>query len=284
MNRSISVLVAVGCANGVLAQAPTLEGRDKLANLLAPTANWRSEPDFGRRVELAGRALLGTPYVGWTLERNPKQEFLFHTLTGLDCVTFVETAMAMARIGKNPRPTEASFMRAIQAIRYRNGVINGYLSRLHYTTDWVEDQAKRGLLQDITRDLRGAQPHALKLSFMSSNPQLYPALRENPSLLPELRKIEEEISKRPTWFLPSAAVAEAESKLQAGDVVAFVTNTPGLDTSHVGLIAVDRNGTRRLLHASSDRKAVVLEGRLSEYMTGKSKMIGIMVARPLEGR
>lgn len=283
MNRILSLGLLLISA-GAFAQNPTLVGESKFSNLFSASSDWRTEADFGRRVEQAGRALIGTPYVGWTLERDPKREFVFHTLEGLDCVTFVESAMAMARIAPNPRPTPNAFLRAIQQIRYRDGRVEGYLSRLHYTSDWMDDQVKRGLLQDVTASLPGAMPLQLNLGFMSSNPNLYPALRENPSLLPRLRELEKEISGRPRSFVPAAGVAAIESLLQPGDVVGFTTSVAGLDTSHVGLIAVDRNKTRRLLHASSDKKAVVLDVRLSEYMAGKSKMTGLFVVRPLLAR
>lgn len=69
--------------------------------------------------------------------------------------------------------------------------------------------------------------------------------------------------------------------IQSGDLVAFVTSNPHLDFLHTGMLV--RQGNRiRLLHASQDKKQVVLsEESLQAYLKSHPKFIGICVFRPI---
>lgn len=267
-------------ASAAWAAQPNFVGDQEFRALFAPNATWRSEKDFGRRVEAAGRALIGTPYVGGTLEQNPRREFPFVTLLGLDCVTLVETAIGMARIAPRRAVSGITLVREVERMRYRDGVASDYLSRLHYTSDWFAENQRRGLMTDVAAGWAEAVPTQFAVGFMSANAERYPALKENPAFVPRMRAHEERINRLTFNVVPVPKVAAIESKLQPGDVVMLVTNKKGLDTSHVGLVAVDRNGTRRLLHASSTRKQVILDVRLSDYLKGSPSTTGIMIGRP----
>ena len=240
----------------------------------AAKAKTYSQP-MGKRMEFFARKLIDTPYVGATLDQNPTDERCVVILSGLDCVTFMETVFALAR---TPEPTEDKLRAAVTTTRYWGGKVDGYLSRLHYTTDWFYDNARKGTITDLSATLPGAIPFVRKVGYMSAHPDRYPALKANPSLLPKLREQEMNNNARPKLYIPVAALPKAEKLLRTGDIVGLVGGVEGIDISHVGLIIVE-NSVPHFVHASSVRKLVTFDKRLSDYLSG-SKTEGIIVARP----
>jgi cell wall-associated NlpC family hydrolase len=243
----------------------------------ADAANVYSQP-IGNRMEFFARKFLGTPYVGFTLDQNPKEERCTVLVTGLDCVTFMETVLNLAR---TKRPTESSLNKSVAFTRYWNGRVNGYLSRLHYTSDWIFDNDRKKTVIDFSKSLPGAERFTKQVGYMSANPEKYPALKENINLLPRLEKQEKESNQRTKWFVPLASIPEAEKQLQTGDIIALCGGPRGIDCSHVGLIIVE-NGVPHFVHASSTKKQVTFDERLSEFLSGSTSTIGVMVARPVE--
>lgn len=65
-------------------------------------------------------------------------------LTGLDCVTFFENVLDMARIFRQGKYEFDDLLAAVTHTRYRGGKLDGYLSRLHYTADWIHDNVAKG--------------------------------------------------------------------------------------------------------------------------------------------
>lgn len=228
-----------------------------------------------------GVAFLGTPYVGSTLELYDDRETCCVNLKGLDCVTFYEVSLCFTRMLRDGGGTPPDLVREIQLVRYRGGKLEGYLSRLHYTSDWIEDNAAKGVVDNLTPKLPGAVHMDKRFDFMSTHPQAYRQLKANPSLVPRMAEIEEQISARKPWYVPNDLVASIEPLLRTGDIVGIATNAAGLDCSHTGLVYVDEAGVRRFLNASSVRDQVVLGERLSEYAVKNKKNLGVMIARPL---
>jgi hypothetical protein len=89
---------------------------------------------LGEVVGSIGRMFLETPYVAHTLEVEGPERLVVH-LGGLDCLTFVESTLALARCVRRGRTTMDDFRAELQQLRYRDGRIDGYPSRLHYFTD-----------------------------------------------------------------------------------------------------------------------------------------------------
>jgi len=224
-----------------------------------------SERNLPARMEFFARQLIGVPYVGGTLDQRPTQEACTVTLDGLDCVTFAETVLALAHMNWNDEPTPEKLLGLVERTRYRGGRVEGYLSRLHYTSDWFADNAARGTWTNITASLPGAVPFVNRLFFMSKNAQRYSALAADSSLLPALREIERRLTSSERWLVPEADAASAEAGLRTGDIVALTDTRPGLDYAHVGLIVVV-GAERRFVHASSGAKKVVLDRRLSKIL------------------
>ncbi|MEI7575854.1 MAG: N-acetylmuramoyl-L-alanine amidase-like domain-containing protein [Armatimonadota bacterium] len=230
---------------------------------------------IGKRMEFFARKFLGTPYVGATLDQTPNEEKCTVLLSGLDCVTFVETVFALAR---TPDPTDEKLRVAVTKTRYWGGRVDGYLSRLHYTTDWFFDNSRKGTITDLSAKLPGSVPMTRKVSYMSVHPDRYAALSANPDLLPRLRKLEAESNARKKWYIPVSALPNAEKQLRTGDIIGLVGGVKGIDITHVGLIVVEK-GVPHFVHASSTKHKVTFDKRLSEYLSG-SKTEGIIVARP----
>jgi hypothetical protein len=118
---------------------------------------------------------------------------------------------------------------------------------------------------------------------MSTHPDRYAALRSHPTRVNLLRVKEAEISARTGYaLLPTAAIPSAASHLRDGDIVCFVTNVPGLDISHVGIIC-RRGCTVTFVHASSSAGRVIVEPTsLHAYAARNPRTIGIMVVRPVD--
>lgn len=224
-----------------------------------------------------GNDFKGTPYVGKTLDII-NEENLVVNLRELDCTTFVENCLAIARTIKKGKPTFESFTNELEKIRYRNGQLNGYVSRLHYFGEWITDNAAKSIVEDITLKLGGLKCPVI-LNFMSTHPDLYPQLTANPVLINEIKQIEIQVSATPFSFIPKEKIAAYEDEILDGDIVALVTKIPGLDVSHVGIL-FKKDGRVFLLHASlSGGKVETTKVPLADYLKDSKNTTGIFIVR-----
>lgn len=241
--------------------------------------NWKTKK-IGEVVTEVAKCFLGRPYEGGTLEVNGENEEIVVNLIEFDCVTLMESSLAFARMLKKGLATMNDFARELEFIRYRKGKLVDYTSRLHYTSDWITDNESKGVVSDISKSLGGI-PIQFNVFFMSENSELYPVLRKVPKMIAEIEVYEEHIRKRTYHYIPKEQFSNIENKVQTGDIVAIVTNKPGLDFSHVGLIVAENN-TVKLLHASSSQKKVVLDSSLQNYLASNTTATGVCILRPLE--
>lgn len=244
--------------------------------------NWKELP-IGERTAKVGMALLGTPYKNFTLELDDRIETPCANFKGMDCWTFFEISLATARALKiSDSPTRAQFLKLIEIDRYRGGKCDGtFASRLHHLEDWLQDNQRRGLVEDITPTLPGAKKLYRTMNYMGGKgSRNFRQLRANPSLVPKLAKVESDLSRNGIWYVPKASVPAAEKKIRDGDIICIVTTWHGDYTSHVGLAYRDKKGTLRFLHASKNAREVILDSRLSDYLNRFSMHAGIMVGRP----
>lgn len=235
-----------------------------------------SSMSIGELTAEIGKEFLGIPYVGGTLEVSDK-EICVLNLSELDCVTFYENALAFARIIKKKTFTETDFRNELTLMRYRDGKIGGYVSRLHYTSDWIRNNIEKGIISDITPNFSYLKKVG-DVGFMSENPKYYKQLKNNPKLVKKVASIEAELNADKRVYVPKKHVKEIESELQSGDIIAIATSIKGLDYSHTGMI-VKEGKKARFLHASSKEKKVILDGRISDYLSGNKKALGISVVR-----
>lgn len=234
---------------------------------------------MGQLITESALFFLGTPYVASTLEKEP--EGLVANLHEMDCATLVDNVIALSRTIKGNNPSFDNYCRNLRQLRYQEGVITDYLSRLHYTSDWVYVNDKRKIVRDINKEIGGV-PITFDLSFMSTHPDSYRQLKGNPAFVKEIAGKEKEISARTAYhFIPKDKIADYGGKMQSGDMVCFTTGVKGLDTSHVGFVYWE--GERlTFIHASSLQKKVVVDSNtLEEYVQKGKNSTGIMLARPL---
>ncbi|MGE3801896.1 MAG: N-acetylmuramoyl-L-alanine amidase-like domain-containing protein [Candidatus Kapaibacterium sp.] len=259
------------------------EGEDAFRQLIeeAKEKGWSGRP-IGEVMGHVGLALLTTPYVAGTLDKSTETEVCTANLLGLDCVTFFETTLAAARIIKGGKSEPEDLLSELTRMRYRNGEVTDYTSRLHYVVEWYSDNQKRGIVQDITSTLPGAKKYDKLINFMSRHTDAYKQLKGNAELIEKIKKVEDSINEVEHYYIPKNSIREMEDNLQTGDIVAITTTIIGLDVSHTGLCYRDQDDRLRLLHASLTQKQVFLDTDLHTYLAGNSKQTGIMVARPLE--
>ncbi len=239
---------------------------------------WADLP-IGQCMGKIAALFIGTDYVGGTIE-GEGPEVCRVDLTGLDCVTFYENVLCLARILKKGKNSFNDFIRELTFTRYRKGILIDYPSRLHYTSDWIHDNEAKNVVKNITREL-GGENFPVQVSFMSENPDYYLSLGEYPEFIKTIAGIEQEINRRKHWYIPQEKIKKAQKHLQTGDIIAVATNKKGLDYSHTGLIMQDKKGRIRFLHASSEKDKVLLDTDLYKYIKSVKAHIGITVARPL---
>lgn len=235
----------------------------------------------GARMQALGERVLATPYSAGSLETGGEEQ-LRVSLRHFDCVTFVESMLALAGQGGQRVASYEDLAARIQEMRYRDGEIDGYPSRLHYFTDWIGENERRGRVSNITGTLPGAEQRTVPVNFMSTHREAYPALAEDDAMLAEIRRIEARLP-RSFDFVPQENIADVMPHLRSGDVVGFVTSVDGLDFSHVGLVHRESNASRSVgvLHASTSG-GVKISPNLANYVADNKSQVGIVVLRPLE--
>lgn len=219
---------------------------------------------------------LGKPYVPGTLEKTP--EALVINLEEFDCFTLVEHVLALSLAKHSPEAGLDAYREYLQLLRYRNGVIDGYTSRMHYFIDWARQAVDNGILLDITEEVGEVQEKPI--SFMSENRKLYPALATDDKALAEIVKTEKALNENAFYFVPKTKFSSVEDQIEEGDIIAFTSVVKGLDVNHEGF-AIRKGGKLHLLHASLDEKKVIVSKEtLLQYLERIRKHSGIMIFRP----
>ncbi|MEM7483965.1 MAG: N-acetylmuramoyl-L-alanine amidase-like domain-containing protein [Bacteroidota bacterium] len=234
------------------------------------------EETTGNTIVSIGKTFLRTPYVEKTLEIG-ETETLVVNLRGLDCTTFVENVMAFGLLHKNEQSQFINFAENLETIRYRNGELNGYPSRLHYFTEWIRNNQSKGLIRDITSELDG-EIIEKPINFMGTHRNLYPFLVDDNNY-DEILTIESDLAKESLCILPQNQIEAQEAHIQDGDIIALATSIKGLDVTHTGF-AIRVNGRIHLLHASSSGAVMITKEPLVDYLKKIKNNTGIIVARP----
>jgi len=269
--------------------ATRFKGVDRFNALVAQATKekWVDLP-IGERIATFGKAMRSTPYVSYTLEIDDHIEAPSVNFNGLDCWSFFEISLGLARMiaRKQATYTPDDLLREILFTRYRGGVCTGnYLERIHYLEEWFFDNEARGVVENITRKLGHAQPIlGRKCQEMTILWKTYRYLRNNPELRPKMGKLEETISQLPVYCIPKDKVHLIEKDLKNGDILGIATKGQGAYCSHVGLAYRTDDGVLRLMHASSqkDFKRVVVDKSISDYLKKFSGHLGVIVARARE--
>lgn len=228
-----------------------------------------------------GKSFLGDPYKAHTIEQSGKEQLVIN-LREFDCTTFLENVLALSRCIRKEKTSFVDYENELKIIRYRNGKINTYPSRLHYFSDWIFNNEQKGIVKDITKEL-GGEKIQFNLNFMSTHPNLYSKLKENPGFIPIIKKQEEEINKRTYYYISKKKIKEIENKIKPGDLIVFTTNVVGLDIGHVGIAVKSDDNRIHILHAPIPNTNVqITELPLSEYVNKIKHDTGIIILKAVD--
>jgi hypothetical protein len=240
--------VAVATARSS-SEGPTLAPPAEVAEILADLRGVRSLPD---RLDRVSARFLGRPYLAFPLIGGPGADEVLVTRTdAFDCVTFAEAAIALATAR-----TPAGYARRLAAIRYLGGRVR-WIDRNHYMSRWLARNVRAGHVARVlpSRWVWAGAPR--QLSVLAG----YPVQTWRPR------------------YLPSASLGELTVHAEPGDLVAFVSNKPDLDTFHVGLL-IPRPGAPLAARHASRSAGRVIEQDLAEFLR-ENDVPGMLVARPL---
>ena len=224
---------------------------------------------------------IGRPYVAHTLEVNDEERLVINTRQ-LDCTTLIENVTALALCISQDKHTFADFTDMLTMLRYRQGRIDRYPSRLHYFSDWIEDNTQMGFVREIQKYVPPFTAiQQLKINYMSKHPNAYTALKEHPEFIQEIVEQERTLTGRHYRYIPKSKVdsPSLRSYIEDGDIIAITCKKPGLDIAHLGFAVWQKDGLH-LLNASQLHKKVVIEPMtLGQYLSKHPSHTGIRIIR-----
>lgn len=245
----------------------------KITSILIKLADM-GYPEASISAKTATDMLLGASYAKDLLEGT--DEMLTVSMDSFDCMTFVETVTALALTSNERRSSWHDFIYNLERLRYRNGAIDGYGSRLHYVSDWIIDNVHRGNLEDVTARVGNASYKVKTINYMSSNRDKYPKLKDDAEF-ERIKNLEIGYRSHRLPYLKPGNISRAA--LRDGDIVAFMSNKQGLDVSHMGIVEMV-DGVPMFVHASSKEGKVVLDRLpLADYAQRTKDCYGIRVIR-----
>lgn len=274
------LLIALLCCLSCLQLSHASESDSiKICKLLEESKRYSQADDV---VSYFAKKFVGIPYVANTLEVNDEEQLVVN-LRQMDCTTYVETVVSLALCVQNGQFTYQDYINALRNLRYRNGVIDGYGSRLHYFSDWIDNNENMGFVKEVqSPNPPFSAIQVLNLDFMSKHPHSYKALRISPYLVEEIRETEINLNGKKMNYIPKSSLANTSllrKVIRNGDILAIITNVKGLDIAHLG-IALWRKDGLHMLHASSKQGRVVEDNNtLRTYLNGNKSFLGIRVLR-----
>ncbi|MCM4167975.1 DUF1460 domain-containing protein [Arenibacter sp. H213] len=271
----MALLSHMGFAQDIIC---SLQDRKAFESKITSISNLKSNA-FGETVVAVGKTFMGIPYVAKTLEIGDKESLVVN-LQGLDCTTFVENVLAFSYMLQQDQTDFDSYVKHLETIRYKNGVLSGYASRLHYFSEWIANNEEKGLLQDLTAEI-GGKESSKEINFMSTHRDLYPFLKDSKNYK-KIQESEQFLKNQSICILPQDQIQENEHLIKSGDIIALTTSIKGLDITHTGIATREADGRIHLLHASTGSMEVeVTKQPLVDYLKNIKSNTGIMVARVL---
>lgn len=210
----------------------------------------KSESSIPSRIEKLSRYFLGRAYQADPLIGSAnKAEVFTASLDAFDCVTYIETVLALS-CARNVD----DFTARLRKIRYERGVVQ-WQRRNHYMTLWIRNNVREGLLRPVSIPAVPTVTTDRVLNVV-------------PGLAPRRTRMK---------CVPKRAVPRLARYLQTGDLIFFASTRKHLDIFHAGIIVRDR-GKVLMRHASRSKGGVV-EQELSDFLKA-NRMTGVIVVRP----
>jgi hypothetical protein len=223
--------------------------RRLVERLLLATDN---DASVSRRIDVFSRLLLAKPYQANPLVGSAQSEEVFTAaLDGFDCVTYIETVLALARAS-----TADDFVGWLRRIRYRNGTIR-WECRNHYMTSWIGNNLRQRILETVSAP-------GIPVSGRDRVLQAVPGLG---ALRTRVRCV------------PKRAVPRLSAYMRTGDLIFFASTRSDLDVFHAGILV--REGQKSRLRHASRSQGLVVEQDLSDFLKS-NRMAGVVVVRPRE--
>lgn len=275
MRPFIILILLTGLALNAVAQPTTYTRADSAEIVSLLQSGQPSTLHFAKK-------LLGRPYVAHTLEVNDDERLVVNTQQ-LDCTTLIETVTALTLCAMQDKRTFSDFTHALTQLRYRQGQIDGYPSRLHYFSDWINDKMQMGLVSEVQgKEKPFTAVQRLNINYMSQHPSSYKALKKRPELVKQIAAQERALTGQKCRYIPKSEVRNTDllrSVIHDGDIIAITCKKPGLDIAHLGF-AVWKNDGLHLLNASQLHKKVVIEPMtLGTYLSKHPSHTGIRIIR-----
>ena len=234
------------------------------------------------------KKFLNVPYVAHTLEKGDPERLVIN-LDELDCTTYIDVVAGLVRAARAGKTDWASFCQNVRQQRYPKGVINGYTSRNHYFSQWIDGGERAGFSHEIgAKDCKGrfnpfTGSQKLDINFMSRHPDFYDALKRHPEYVKAIAATEKSLTGKTVSYIPTSQLNLSRQKLSCihnGDILALVTSKEGLDVSHLGMAVWLADGKLHLLNASSLSHKVLTDSQtLYQYMSKQKTGLGIRVIR-----
>lgn len=242
----------------------------------------KKQPESTNYIIYFARKFKGIPYVAHTLEINKKEKLVIN-LRQLDCTTYVENVVALSMCMNEKKYTFKSFCDNLKKIRYRDDSQPHYTQRLHYFTDWIENNTKKGICKEIQSPAPPfTNTQRINVFYMSENPSKYKMLKENPKYIPTIRKTEQNINQKTYKYIPKTEVKNTNTvrrTIQDGDIIATTTSLKGLDIQHIGFAIWHKDGLHMLNASSLHHKVVEEPMTLYNYLQKQKTMTGIRIIR-----
>lgn len=210
---------------------------------------FRDVPALSERMRVISGQFLGCPYIVNPLIGSAHTPEVFTiSLQGFDCVTFIETVLALALADSVDQ-----FIETIRQIRYKDGQVD-WRSRNHYMTDWIKNNARAGFVRNFTQG-RDAVKKTRTLSTIKDLPP------------------------RTVTFtcFPKRRFPRLKHRLADGDLIFFASTRQRLDVFHTGLLFGD--GDELTLRHASRSQGGVVEQPLKEFLQ-QNRMAGLIAVRP----
>lgn len=274
-----AILAMILLAVGTLSAQPTAlysqADREIFREYLTAIESYHGAP-MHTILEKTALFFLGKPYVPHTLEGG-NDEQLTVNLREFDCATFVESVLALSLTTASEEPTFETFLELLQSLRYRNGEVDCYASRLHYATDWLWENEQRGVICNLSASLGGVKEEK-PLNFITTHRDAYSRLKEDDAMLDRIALTEEEVNLRGGfYYLPKERIKKMADHIPHMAIILFTTAIEGLDVTHMGF-AFRKGEHLTFLHASSTGKVKVDERSIEEYTRNQRNTTGIIVA------
>src|SRR6266436_4751370 len=171
---------------------PRRLSRRRVEHLLSRTNSDRSA---GSRIDVLSRHFLGHSYEENSLIGSADTPEVFTaSLDGFDCVTYIETVLALAHAS-----SADDFIDSLRKIRYEQGRVK-WERRNHYMTAWIRNNARQGFIKSVTVPAASAR------------------IRER------ILKVVPGLAARRTRLkcVPKSDIAWLERNLKTGDLIFFV--------------------------------------------------------------